>query len=808
MRITKKTLLLASAALFLGCSGDDGDVGPAGPPAADAVDSGTIQGTVLDIGGSAVPDATIQIDPPTQTVTSDVNGFFVLGDIPIGSYRLAAERQGVGSAFLTVGVAGGGTVSVALTLTAQNGETGAISGVVLDVNGKAIPNAAVAVEGESGKVTTATDGSFTISDVTPGFAFLQVTSPNAQYLDGETRESLLVEGGSTLSGVEVVLSGRPSDAATYVGGAVCQLCHGSEYPRLFSALDGSPDAVAHSRFIVEGTDNMVYPGLWPSPGDAYQPRDPSGDLLMVKDPLDGKGLVNLALCTEGAGVDRSFTFKFFAELPSGSPPRTLDELNCDPDDTAVFIPVTATIGGQGNWGEGYTDPAHALPDRHPNFGEGKQRFMARIQDVPYLVDWMTENNVPLDRAKQDYVPFLPVYVVQGGTDGPKFWQKSPTSWVSPDNTLSRNCAGCHATGVKITTRDFLDNPDHQFKSVVTSFDYKDLNITCEQCHGPGSEHVASVDASKLIMPQYLTAKAASETCGQCHGAHGGKSDNPLGVHKYPFNAAKENSVGNGFFVPGIYELEDFYHKFNQAVPTVADDWNQGSFHSWPDQTHSRVHSQMLPELLRSAHYNNSLNKLTCSSCHDPHTMDAGPASMQVNGYDFENAAFGNNAMCLTCHATRGSFADIAVADVAVLQKDAGRNVTLDGEPVAFENGQAALARNRIERAVTQHMQDGAGMGGAPYTPEDQASPVGNCASCHMAKLGKQQDVNDDGQWDLLPDQDGLSAMAQGNVASHVFDIVWPAQSAALARTATKDHEIMPNSCSNCHDFARFSGDGD
>ena len=60
------------------------------------------------------------------------------------------------------------------------------------------------------------------------------------------------------------------------------------------------------------------------------------------------------------------------------------------------------------------------------------------------------------------------------------------------------------------------------------------------------------------------------------------------------------------------------------------------------------------------------------------------------------------------------------------------------------------------------------------------------------------------------DSKGLSAVAEGNVGSHVFDIVWPAQSAVLKGDPATghDYDIMPNSCGSCHAFARLSGDLD
>jgi hypothetical protein len=456
----------------------------------------------------------------------------------------------------------------------------------------------------------------------------------------------------------------------------------------------------------------------------------------------------------------------------------------------------------------------------PNFGEGKQRYMARIQDVPYLVTWMQANGVPLERAKQDYVAYLPVYVMQDGTPegsealapgdvpAPKFWKKSPDKWCTPDNTLSRNCAGCHATGLRITTQDFTAGTP-SYKGVVTSFDYRDLNVTCERCHGPGSEHASGASKLKIISPQHLTARAANELCGQCHAAHAGKSETPYGIHKYAFDGTYRDTLGNGVFVPGVYDLETFYHNFDQT--TATDTWQEGTFHSWPDRTHSRAHSQQLPELLRSAHVNNSYEKLTCSSCHDAHSLEGGPARVTVGAHEFAAPAYDDNTLCLTCHATHGPFAAVTRDDVAVLQLDAGRTVTVGGAAATFDVATSSRARDRVARAVAQHMQVGAGMGGALYTPKDAFEPTGRCTSCHMPQIGKLQDVNDDAQYKLALDSNGMSAVAEGNVGSHVFDIVWPAQSAILKKadpSTGHDYDIMPNSCGRCHDFARISGDLD
>jgi hypothetical protein len=696
-----------------------------------------------------------------------------------------------------------------------NAGSAKIFGKVLDVNGKGVAGVKVAVEGQKIAATTSKDGSFKLEGVTPGNAYLYATTPSKAYLDGETLKSISVKNGATVSGVTITLSGRPSEAATYVGMKACSGCHDAS---LFKSLDGTPQTPAYSRFVTEGTSHMVYKNIWPEPGSKYLPRDPNGKLLKVQDPLDGKGMVHLALCTKGEEPNRQYLFKFYPEQKEGVSLAEAD-LDCsDKPADAIWIPVAGTIGGEGNWGEGYTDPNHKTPDRYPNFGEGKQRFMAKLQDVPFTAKWMKDNNVSREGQKQDYICFLPVYIMQDGTPRdskvlakgevgfPAFWQKSPKDWATPDNTLSRNCAGCHATGITIKTKDFPD-----YKSVVTYWDYKDMNVTCERCHGPGSEHAKTSDKMQIIMPKYLTAKAGNELCGQCHGSHDGKSQNPMGIFKPPYDANYKDTLGHGFFVPGVYDLATFYFNFDKARVDRGTDWKGGTFMTWPDQTHGVAHSMEISELRRSAHYNNKSEKLTCYTCHDAHTLNAGPASLKIGSYDFVNAAYGNNTLCLACHATKGDFKDVSIADVAVLQLAAGHKVTKDGTAVSVKASDAFLARNRVARSVAKHMQAGAAMGGALYTPDDPNMPVGNCTSCHMPKIGKLQDVSVDAQYHLAFDKNGKSAVAEGHVASHVFDIVWPGQSAILKNpdpSKGHDYDIMPNSCSKCHAFARTSGDKD
>ena len=782
---------------------------------------GAISGVVVDLQGTPIPDATVVTAPETSTLTTDAAGVFSLTELPIGAYAVTVTCDGYVEGSDMVGVADDTTTAVEVILIAVAGDdtVGAITGTVLDTAGVPVEGAEVSVDGSTTLVdTTGADGAFSITAVDPGSVFLSVTAPSTAYLDGELRRAQVVEAGAVTDAGTINLSGRPSDTAQWVGGAGCVACHNGLNPEKMAGLE----ATAHARFVTAGTSHMVYPDLWPEPYDAGSPRETrvvpvssSGTTLMVQDPRDADGTVNLVLCTDDSSGDRQFLFEFY---PEGSYEDA--DLDCshldDPD--YVVIPVIGTVGGEGNWGEGYLDPDHEIEDTVPNYGEGKQRFWCDPMAVPFLAEFYAAQGFsPDDFAKQDY-QLMPVYLVQDGTregsealssadwGAPKFWQKNPTTWVNPTAiTMARNCAGCHNTGLDITYEDISYN-GVDYKSVITSYDYLDLNITCERCHGPGSDHATSSDPTKIINPGLLNTEAANQACGQCHAAHSGLSLEPYGIFKYSYDATYEGELGDGTFVPGVHDLSTFVRGYDTS--TKAD--SEGCFDSWGDETHSHSHSQMLPEMIRSVHYDNDTMRLTCFDCHDAHGLSAGPPALQVENFEYQDLAWANNGLCLACHAGQGSFAELSKLDVAQLHELSGGVALQDGAAPTYTDSESVLM-NRIAHVVGDHMQQKAGMGSAPYTPADPAAPVGSCTSCHMAKIGKLKDTNDDAQYHLAYDSNGMIAVAEGNVPSHVFDIVWPGQSSVTISddlSTGHDYDVMPNSCGACHDFARFSGDLD
>ncbi|MBK9797522.1 MAG: hypothetical protein IPP58_13705 [Holophagaceae bacterium] len=478
--------------------------------------------------------------------------------------------------------------------------------------------------------------------------------------------------------------------------------------------------------------------------------------------------------------------------------------------------MAATIGARAAGARGYVDPAHKQPDRHPNFGEGKQRWMCKVQDVPYLVKWMKENGVS-GRGAEAGLHLLHAGVHdagwnarglqgpgQGRWGGADVLAESPDHWCTPDNTLSRNCAGCHVTGVKITTKDFLNdpNPAHKLGSVVVAWDYKDLNISCERCHGPGSEHAASSDKAKIIAPQHLTAKAGNETCGQCHGNHDGRSQRLLLACSNPPSTGPTRTPSATASSCRACDLATFFASYEQPTTGLNPDWKEGPM-SWPDQIHARSHSMELSELRRSAHFNNRTQRLTCFSCHDAHSMDGGPASLKAGGYDFTNAAYCNNAVpylpCLPQVPSPGSPPSMAL--------QVGRGARSPGRgPVAVKRMEAGRRGTRSPGAWPTHAGRGR-HGQRPSTRHRSQDARGQLHVLPHAEDRQLQDIN--------VGLDTTSTSTRKAAAPWPKECALPrlrhrlaAQSSVLRTRIPqgKDFDIMPNSCSRCHAFARTSGD--
>ncbi|MBI4596044.1 MAG: carboxypeptidase regulatory-like domain-containing protein [Candidatus Tectomicrobia bacterium] len=629
-----------------------------------------------------------------------------------------------------------------------------ITGKVTNTAGQGLAGAVVTAVGTNLSATTDANGNYTIADVTaPGPYYLDVVAP-AGYLDGETRASIWLTIGATSSANDVMLSARPPSDATFVGVNVCKTCHNfvdDKYNQLMTS--------AHSTSIQPDLSRMVNtdkPNVWP----ALNAPGVLASGIIAKSPVDGTTDVAVYMCNTTA---YGYSMQFIASSDAAAG-------DCA---SGSVVKVSGTYGGVGS---------------KTNLGSFKQRFLAKLSDVPLAASW----NYDLGKDK-DYL-IMPVQVTQSGDGSPKLGGYKQSEWTSRKRTFARACSNCHNTGLKIAWTDDANK-------YITSYDYIDENITCERCHGPGSKHqLAGGGKGKYIVnPRYLTANAESQVCGQCHAADAGKSKDPLNVFAFAWNAANANALGGGIYVPGVHDISDY---INQPTTPVSAG---GGFDAWPDGKHGVAHRQQYSEFVQSAHANNPYEKLACPTCHNAHTAIQSPSNFTVETdsaeYIFNSPKHKNNGLCLACHSTFGPFAGVTKDDVAAINIDAGSSVTKNGVPLSFDSTQVADAKAKIGEAVVQHMNETAGMGLYVVYDPDNEPGVGRCINCHMPKTGKS------GGYTTGLDATGKTALIEADQGSHVFDIIPPQVSKALVSTAGgADTKIMPNSCGKCHERYRYSAD--
>jgi len=226
----------------------------------------------------------------------------------------------------------------------------------------------------------------------------------------------------------------------------------------------------------------------------------------------------------------------------------------------------------------------------------KQRYQVKIGNHHYILPFQW------NQAASRWVPYnLQNWYEEDGT------LKQP----AVSKSFEMSCAGCHNTGLE------LKKADGGYESK-----YSELNIGCEKCHGPGSEHIKSPRAKgKIINPRRLAYERALEVCGQCHSR--GVSV-PNGTFEYPWNDRDNKPFKSGEPLSGYYQFK----------PGV-----------WGDpQAHSKSHHQQWLDFQKSAHF---YSKVLCFDCHNPH---GGPSRSQLTRADY------NNNLCLSCHGKDKRFA--------------------------------------------------------------------------------------------------------------------------------------------------------
>ena len=157
------------------------------------------------------------------------------------------------------------------------------------------------------------------------------------------------------------------------------------------------------------------------------------------------------------------------------------------------------------------------------------------------------------------------------------------------------CLECHASGIQRI-------PGTQ--NAYASPPFREGGVSCERCHGPGSDHLAT--GKPMLNPAKLAAPQRDSICEQCHLSG-------------EIRVAKSGKDDLAF----------------RAGDRLADDLTVFVRSGSPSPMKVTSHAE---DLAQSACKRASGEKLWCGTCHDPHSVP--PAD--------EKAAY-FRGKCLTCH---------------------------------------------------------------------------------------------------------------------------------------------------------------
>jgi len=568
------------------------------------------------------------------------------GDEPVAVAGLVTDASGVPVADATVFAVPASAIDTTTPMTASSIREGATDGVdepledAIDRNGRRFPSARTGDDGRFALRAPAASAYFvyvapaTEDEVLPGGSLARKARPAREL---------------AAAPLKIRLSSRPPREATVIGSAACLSCHAEEdgWKRTPHALgvtaleQRSPlqdfelaaagwSAGVLAAFPESGT-RTVYFTPKSTPGGEDECGDECGD-------EGGSG--------HGGGQDsylaretepQNWAFKAVLAREAGVPVMTL----VDNPASAIVAPsrtfaVALVMGGQGT----------------------TQRFLTRVAapgnpavtayfGLPFKVQF--EGDEAADTADGTRGYFRGDHAerwitVDASGDVTAF--KVPGAKMS----FEASCAACHVLDYRLerdpsgffTAQAF---PSEEGIPYGASGERRELDVGCEVCHGPGSDHQAAYKSRPgafIVSPGLLSAERAVQICTQCHSRI--RSNDTFGLAtRQPIG--REPGRENRLMRPGTRRADWFRYYVTQRDAEASLIWD--------DDLHSKHPHQEATDYVKSAHYRNRTELVACSSCHSPHAR--GPAGWARGTRPGEVVK--PATACLACHS--GNLAGVA-----------------------------------------------------------------------------------------------------------------------------------------------------
>jgi hypothetical protein len=487
------------------------------------------------------------------------------------------------------------------------------------------------------QATTDARGAFAIANVPDGKFFVHVTpaSNDGEHLPGgdQSRRSYLA-GELRGRSMTIEVSSSPSGAARYVGSSRCLACHKDQqhWQQTAHKLGWTvPEAPGKMQDFSRHRDYFAALESFPSVDDYAR-----GTRLELGDYDAARGDDKFKLRAVGDArlpIDAVYADVYlWKNARSGKYVITMvNRLNPKDPNSPAHLEIKLLYGGAVH------DQRYivAVP---PGLGNRQGWYTVLRYN-------MTGRDTRLHRERRVWHDYKFYMWWSAGADG-RYGTSDDVLTAPPVNTnaVQTMCAACHLTGWERyqdkTTGQYLvravNDPGGEM-NIDDDPEPDEINVGCESCHGPGSEHVANGGRSRFIVsPKHLSAERSSVICGRCHDRRQGYGGPTIGY-------TQAVSEAGDLARPGIsrHELITKYTDPVKKGPTMRGPGREDNI--WSDDVHSNKPHQQYADFLKSRLYRNDRLLVTCSDCHDLH---GGPFTRFLV-HDPDDAS---SPLCQRCHA--------------------------------------------------------------------------------------------------------------------------------------------------------------
>lgn len=217
-------------------------------------------------------------------------------------------------------------------------------------------------------------------------------------------------------------------------------------------------------------------------------------------------------------------------------------------------------------------------------------------------------------------------------------------WTKGGQNWNGMCADCHSTNLRKA---------YNIKSDIYNTTWSEIDVSCEACHGPSSEHIkwaqlpdmarpGDVNFGLVVQTSNIDNRRYVDLCARCHSRRTALEDYTYDWSELPDHMIPQLIREPLYFADGqILEEVYVYGSFTQSKMYMRD--------VQCNDCHN-VHSG------RIIAQGNSL----CNSCHQPEVYDtyehhfhkySGVASIPVTDEFGKKVEVGEGALCINCHMT-------------------------------------------------------------------------------------------------------------------------------------------------------------